>query len=265
MRVSRFLVMGCFVATLAGASACDFPFPEIAPADDSALSEELRGAYRHLAEATSAFMHVGDDEIAIPGGEIDSLYNAMIYVHNFAAEDWRPGRDWFAEAVLWSTDELEAAARAIEVQTAGPEGWWTAWQEGGRLTGQAEADALMEEFGLEVTGWQQYAFTERVYFALRSPGPINTAGLAARWRSVPGIVEVSPDDGWQLYDWGNFLWLPTYVALRPEPKAGALVLRYVIGWGDCPSGCIFVHWWKFRVTEHGVVWLRETGGEPLPE
>lgn len=45
---------------------------------------------------------------------------------------------------------------------------------------------------------------------------------------------------------------------------GGFVVTVVIGWGDCPAGCINKHQWRFDVRPDGTLNLLEETGEPLP-
>lgn len=45
---------------------------------------------------------------------------------------------------------------------------------------------------------------------------------------------------------------------------GGFVVTVVIGWGDCPAGCINRHQWRFDVRPDGTLTLLEETGEPLP-
>lgn len=50
-----------------------------------------------------------------------------------------------------------------------------------------------------------------------------------------------------------------------EPAADAgYVVTIIIGWGDCPAGCINKHEWRFDVRPDGTLRLLQESGEPLP-
>jgi hypothetical protein len=40
------------------------------------------------------------------------------------------------------------------------------------------------------------------------------------------------------------------------------IYQYVLRWGDCPSGCIYQHYWKIKVTDQKITLLEEYG-DPL--
>lgn len=50
-----------------------------------------------------------------------------------------------------------------------------------------------------------------------------------------------------------------------DPTAdGGFRITYVVGWGDCPAGCIDKHQWIFEVTADGSVTLTDESGPPVP-
>ena len=41
---------------------------------------------------------------------------------------------------------------------------------------------------------------------------------------------------------------------------------FSLGWGDCPSGCVFNHYWQFQVTaDCEVIFTGESGDDDIPE
>lgn len=48
------------------------------------------------------------------------------------------------------------------------------------------------------------------------------------------------------------------------PATTGFTVTVTIGWGDCPSGCINRHTWRYEVAPDRTVRLVDEGGEPLP-
>lgn len=46
--------------------------------------------------------------------------------------------------------------------------------------------------------------------------------------------------------------------------ADGFVVTVRIGWGDCPSGCIEEHRWRYAVDRDGRISLRDESGDPVP-
>lgn len=79
------------------------------------------------------------------------------------------------------------------------------------------------------------------------------ARVAASDQRFLGIAELNPDvigaSAW---------WTADSIA------DGGFRITYIVGWGDCPAGCINKHQWIFEVTADGAVTLADESGEPVP-
>jgi hypothetical protein len=238
----------------------------IAPADDSALGDELRGAYRSLAEGTSAFMHVGVPDPALPAAEVDSIYSALVRLHAHEDPRWLPARSIFDAAAMGRAADFAAEARTVTVFVDGGDTRWDPWRTGEQQTGDPEIDSVLRRFGLSVRSWTPYSLP-RIYgvdlvwlFVLDRQDAFNPSASAAAWRRVAGVLDTSPDPEWELYRWGN--WYPVSgafddpnVGYRPEPGPLEWRLRVALGWGDCPAGCINNREYDFRIAPDGAVRL----------
>ncbi|HEX5014459.1 MAG TPA: carboxypeptidase-like regulatory domain-containing protein [Candidatus Limnocylindrales bacterium] len=49
-----------------------------------------------------------------------------------------------------------------------------------------------------------------------------------------------------------------------SPTGDGFTVRFEVGWGDCPSGCIDRHSWTFAVSSDGAVTLLDEQGSPVP-
>jgi hypothetical protein len=49
----------------------------------------------------------------------------------------------------------------------------------------------------------------------------------------------------------------------PTPDGG-FVIELIVGWGDCPAGCIERHVWTFEVSPEGDVELISESGDEVP-
>jgi carboxypeptidase family protein len=50
-----------------------------------------------------------------------------------------------------------------------------------------------------------------------------------------------------------------------SPAGDGYTVRFEVGWGDCPSGCIDRHSWTFAVSSDGAVELIDEQGPPVPD
>jgi hypothetical protein len=105
-----------------------------------------------------------------------------------------------------------------------------------------ELDSLNELFRTEVTDIWSHESAGVVYIELGYPGFLNVDTLFTRYRLRPGVEYCSgsldiPDHP-NLYPW------------RLDDGTTTFLLRDA--WGDCYNGCIFSHFWYFRVHEESV-------------
>jgi hypothetical protein len=244
--------------------ACQPGPPQIAAADDSSLSPELRAAYHGLADDLALFVTDTSREPAFPSEWAASLYAALTWIDRFDSDaDWTKVRDSFRRGV--SSIDFSLVGRRIQIATTKQLPWTEPWSRGEPLTGNPSVDALMTRFGLTVARGDSY-LTDHDYWDLTTAETkVHTRAVAALFEPLDGVVEVSPDPDWTLYKWGNAwrLWgFESSLWIRPSPGTGWR-LDIGFGWGDCAAGCIYGHTFSFAVGPSGSVTLSQRG-TPLP-
>src|SRR5687768_10086206 len=90
-------------------------------------------------------------------------------------------------------------------------------------------------------------------------GPITTpeAAMAAVAAAEPSFADVGPLDP-------NMIGQSAWYEAMPASGVGAFVVKIVMGWGDCPAGCIDRHTWTYAVAPDGSVTLLDEGGSEIP-
>jgi len=81
--------------------------------------------------------------------------------------------------------------------------------------------------------------------------------MAAVVAAVPKFAEIGPLDP-------NMIGQSAWYEATPASGVGAFVVKIVMGWGDCPAGCIDQHTWTYAVAPDGSVTLLDEGGSPIP-
>jgi hypothetical protein len=91
------------------------------------------------------------------------------------------------------------------------------------------------------------------------PAVIDTpeAAFAAIVAQEPRFAGIQPRDPDLI---GQARW---YEAM-PASGVGAFVVEVRMGWGDCPSGCIDEHRWRYAVQPDGAIQLLGESGDPVP-
>lgn len=145
----------------------------------------------------------------------------------------------------------EAHSLILYVEDAAP--WMPAWKQGILSTGDAPIDSLITRYGLTLDRVRQTSWGYASVELLATQGK-NITALAPRFK---GLVHIR--DAWPNGIGGDG------ADITATRDAEGVTLRYHIGWGDCPSGCIYEHAWIFRVTNSGKVTLLEITGPNLPQ
>ncbi len=85
------------------------------------------------------------------------------------------------------------------------------------------------------------------------------AAVAATNPRFDGIEQKNPD----MIGQGSFWVAEPIVSGYTGGSPGSWRVTYTIGWGDCPSGCIYQHVWTYEVAADGTVKLVSETGDPL--
>ena len=182
---------------------------------------------------------------------VASLRDALGAVRTFA----HPAADSVGEVYeirpfggLWGNARSLLVTAEVDAPALAP------WREGESSTGLAGIDSLVTRYDLEVAEHYRWSSIGWDGYLLESPQPLNLAALGARFEGVSVIDHAEPNS---LGGDGN--------DVVAERDGDAWLLTYSLQWGDCPSGCIDGHWWRFRVADDGGVEFAGSGGTPVDE
>lgn len=126
--------------------------------------------------------------------------------------------------------------------------WVNEWLNGNKYTGITGIDSLIENYEIEV--FFNFESSGGYNFTLKTTVPINYFALKEKLEKTDEFIYVEPDG---IIGGGSSISL-----IDGNHK----IYQYAIGWGDCPSGCIYYHYWKIKVTEQEITLLEEYG-DPL--
>lgn len=239
MRRALHLVL--IIALAFGGAACDTLSSDplldhITPPDDSTVPDSVKQAYQEdAAQLTVRDMQErtpGTDRVTLPEDRVELFYNALVHVYKEEGIDERSEIEDIHTFPRYNTHEI-----IVAVDTTVD--WTEAWQNGERLTGQSEVDALLEEYELSV---EYQSSSSQSYALVRSEAPINPVGLSQQFEPIEGVV-YAEQNGYA--GDGN--------DIQATVNPNAVVLVYSRGWGDCPAGCINHESWTFQVEEDGTV------------
>jgi hypothetical protein len=144
----------------------------------------------------------------------------------------------------------EGAAKAASEQPGDVDRWLNPSH-----SGNARFDSITAQMGgarelhLECIGPDFAEVT--VYFRK----PVNIPGVARAYAGIQGIA-VSPFQGF---------FSGSGDALHISPGKDYWTVAMLLGWGDCPSGCINNHLWKFKYRQSsGKIEMVVDSGPPVP-
>lgn len=245
MRIPLYLLL--FLGLVLGAAACDTfssesLLNEVAPANDSALSDSVQQLYREDAARLTLRRVLREQppqaqKVGLPRDRIQLLYNALVHVYN--AEEIS-ARDTIVGIHIFPRKSVNRVTLALDSSVA----WTQRLQVGNRLTGHPKVDSLLQTYDLSVESRDETAYHK--YATLLSEEPVNTMALSRKFEPIEGVDSASGYAGIS----GD----------GPDIEASvgekAILLDYSVGWGDTPAGCIHRAYWTYRIEEDGTVRYR---------
>lgn len=225
--------------------------------DDSGVPALLRETYKEdAALLTMVWVHEQGgsqaQEVELPAETVTKFYESLIRVCNASglAERDSVVSLYNIHAVLAVPDiVLHEVIVAVDTSMT----WVHAWRQGQRLTGYSEIDELMQQYDLQLESFTQ-SWSTMAFVVLSAPSPLNIKALVVRFEGIDGVIFAEPN-GWA--GGGNRI-----VAF--DVHSDWVILDYSVGWGDCPSGCIYRRYWRFQAySDNRVVFLGSLG-PPAP-
>lgn len=200
-------------------------------------------AVERIEETNSNYI----DSALIPKQVSDTLLNALIAVYNSTF----PQRDTIIDVYnIHAFQEVDLKSIRLVADSTLP---WVAELSNYKLnTGNRTIDSIITTFNLKVTNaWPYYGSNYSI--TLTSEKNINTKALTKNLDTIQGIASIRTDG--HAGDGGRIDYL-----IYPD----SINLIYSYGWGDCPSGCMSRHYWKFKVLPNCEVEFISSHGDIIP-
>lgn len=224
----------------------------IVTANDSDIPDSVRSWYQEDA-ARLALRDVHAIEsakktlIEIPVNLIKLYYNGSVHVYNATS---LAARDSVVEIYIIHTFP-HPETHSLIVAVDSTKDWVNAWKNGERLTGNSKIDRLMETYDLQLDRYYRWPWSHSA--VLRALTPLNILALAPQFQNIEGVHYAEPNgyggDGNDII-----------AAIESD----FLKCEYSVGYGDCPSGCIYRHFWTFHINYDGSVEFVVSFGDPAP-
>lgn len=221
-------------------------------------SDADRLTIRAFYDQNSIYM----DSIEIPEVYSDTVLEALIAVYNAIG---LPERDSVV-SIFDIHSFPNPTLNGFMVKADSSLAWMIQLKQGITPTGVSEIDSLMDLYDLTINDYSTLTFgnpgSHLVVFDSKN---INITALSNVFLNMEGVEYVDPN-GWA-GDGNN---------ITSTVDSDHVELIYSFGWGDCPSGCIYRHYWKFKVyfdcsvefvSSYGSIipgfFLSETSNEPV--
>lgn len=127
-----------------------------------------------------------------------------------------------------------------------------AWPNGEIRTGDATVDALFADQGAD-DAVLQVSGAEPWQYSITYPHATSLRVLQQRLQAIPS-TSLEPDV--------PFPSTPPDILVSND--GGSTTVIFEIGWGDCASGCLYVHTWQMIVAADGSHQLTDVGGDAVP-
>jgi hypothetical protein len=226
------------------------PIAQNQQAQDSQIPDLVKHQYREDATELALRLLVqegatSEDSVELPTELIQTIYTALIQVYQATNE---PARNAVVDTYnIHTVPRLNTRELLVGVDST--QAWTQAWRNGKRLTGNAEIDALIEQFDLDL---KQYLSVSNLA-VLRTGRRLNTPALARLFNGIQGVRYANVNG--VLTDGGD---------IQAEFKGNYWQLKYSIGFGDCMAGCSDRTTWTFNVYPDGGVQFAGQSGSRLP-
>ena len=219
-------------------------------APDSIIQYYKEDADRITVKRFYQLNYTYKDSIKIPTSYSDTILRALVAVYNATA---LPARN----AVI-STYNIHTfynpSLKNINVFADSTMPWMQQLKQNNIPTGNSQIDNLLANYSLTVQNyfnWFGIFSYHQVTFV--SPKNLNLGPLVNTFTTIPNVAYAE---------------LPSVMGdgstITATVTPNYVDLTYKLAWGDCPAGCIYSHFWVFRVYYDCKVESLSDFGYPIP-
>jgi hypothetical protein len=225
-------------------------FPAISEPLKKNIPDSLLTLYQEDAHrlAVRYMLQTNDARVDIPPELSVSLFNGLIHIYNFEGLAERDTIVSLYPIHAFPSPNLHEIIVIVNPTYA----WVQHWKNKEKFTGNANIDTLMQRYDLTVRDYSGIPQGSE-WAVLRSSRPLNVQQLVERFKGIPGVV--TPEPNGSCCD-GN--------DIKATNGPNVWQFSFILGWGDCPSGCISRRFWDFRVSTDGTVEFLGSRGNPVP-
>jgi hypothetical protein len=226
-------------------------FPLIPESPMSGMSDSTYILYREdsYSLADRYLLQIKSTSVEIPSSLSATLLNGLLRIYNLQS---LPERDTIVQLYPIHVSGYKYALYEVIVIVDPTRQWTQKWKNRERLTGNPEVDLLVQRYDLFVQDYIVSSWGSELA-VLRSSRALHIQQLAECFKKIDGVTTAECNGS---AGSGN--------DVLAEPESNAWKYTFVLGWGDCPSGCIFRRMWDFRVFTDGRVEFLGSRGDTVP-
>lgn len=132
--------------------------------------------------------------------------------------------------------------------------WVRELDKGSLVTGSPKVDSIINRYNLILIGTHYYSSVDNMGIEFGTRDNMNLIPVADAFDTLPDVIYAYPNAGdGDANDIQDSITHPGYVELT-----------YSYGWEDCPLGCSYRRYWKFRVHPNCDVEYQGSYGDTLP-
>jgi hypothetical protein len=222
---------------------------ELSSGDDSKVPDSVRSLYR-LDATYLALNHIYGNKLPdtasgeIPQQFIDPFYVGLIHIYNCKSIK-------SVETITKTLPIHSQVSKTLFRFNVGIDtsySWTKQWIDGNIFTGNDTIDNLLIEYNLK----PDTNSTILKSVSLHSQEPLNIPYFLTIFEKISGVTYAEPE---VLVGISN--------SISAQRESSYIKYKFFMGWGDCPSGCIFGHVWELTVSKEGEVRLISSYGDEL--
>jgi hypothetical protein len=222
---------------------------EFTSSDDSNVPDSVRSLYR-LDATYLALNHIYNNKLPdtssgdIPEHLIYPFYVGLIHIYN--CESIQPLETITKTWPIHSQVSKTLFRFNVGIDTSFS--WTKQWVDGNIFTGNDTIDNLLIEYNLKPD-------TNSIILksvTLHSEEPLNIPYFLTIFERISGVTYAEPE---VLVGISN--------SISAQMESSYIKYKFFMGWGDCPAGCIFGHFWELTVSNEGEVRLISSYGDEL--
>lgn len=195
--------------------------------------------------------------VLIPPALVERMSDVLTAVHasEFAARD--SVIDVY-DVHIFPKYDLKEVLVQISTDTSG-NAWTNNWLDGNRFTGNADADAIVSTYDLDIN--EVWSLGDNGFVVLSSDSPLNVPALVEDLAGIEGVIDAGTRD--ESGDGDDIT--VTSIPGAGDDNEDSYKVIYKVAYDDCDNTCLKARFYEFNVNDNCNVTYINTYGDEAPE